>query len=130
MIHLRVVEAIQQVDGTGPRGGQAHAEITGEFGVAARHKGGHLLVPNLDEIELVASAVEGADEAVDAVTGISKDALYPPGGKPFPEEIAYCIGHAITFMPPLLPNRLQFRVASPQPTLIEAGASSSSGFSW
>jgi hypothetical protein len=33
-------------------------------------------------------------------------------------------------MPTLLPNPLQFRVASPQPTLIEAGASSSSGFSW
>ena len=107
MIHLRVVEAIQQVDGAGPRGGQAYAEIAGKLGVAARHKGRHLLVPHLDEIELVAGAVERADEAVDPVTGISKDTPYPPGGEPFPEEVAYCIGHAITFMLILLSNRAQ-----------------------
>ncbi len=80
MIHLRVVEAIQQVDGAGPGGGQAYADIAGEFGVTARHKGRHLLMPHLDEIELVASAVERPDEPVDPVTGKSKDALYAPAG--------------------------------------------------
>ena len=107
MVHLRVVEAIQQMDRARPRGGQAYAEIAGEFGVAAGHEGRHFLVPHLDEIELVAGAVEGADEAVDPVTGISKDTPYPPGGEPFPEEVAYCIGHAITFMLILLSNRAQ-----------------------
>jgi hypothetical protein len=114
MIHLRVVEAIQRVDGAWARGGQAYTEIAGEFRVAIGHKRGLLLVLHLDEIELVASAIERADEAVDAVTGISKDALYPPGGEPFPEEIAYRLGHAITFVARLSSNRPQSHAASSQ----------------
>jgi hypothetical protein len=96
MIHLRVVEAIQQVNGAGSRGGQAYAEIASELGVGARHERGHLLMPHLHEIELVAGAGKRADEAIDPVSGETKDALYSPGGKPFPEKIAYCFCHITT----------------------------------
>ena len=57
MIGLRVVEAVQEVDGAGAGGGQADAEIPGEFGVAAGHECGHLLVLYLNEFEAVAGAL-------------------------------------------------------------------------
>jgi hypothetical protein len=86
-------------------------------------------VPHLDEIELVASAVERADEAVDPVAGISKDPLYAPGGEPFPEKIAYRLSHAISFMLTSVVNQPQSRAASSGRTLIEGGVSLNSGFS-
>ena len=50
------------MDRARPGGGQAHADLAGELGVGARHEGGHLLVPHLDELELALVRVECADE--------------------------------------------------------------------
>src|ERR1700740_2439485 len=88
------------------RGGKADSQIASEFGVAARHEGGHLLVPHLDEIETVTRAVEGADEPVDAVARVPENALHAPGGKPLPEEIAHRFSHAITSKLCAVPRRL------------------------
>src|SRR6185437_3517645 len=96
MVHLRVVEAVQQVNGAGARGGEADSEIAGEFGVAARHKGGHLFVPHLNEFELVARPVECPDQTVDPVARKAKDALDPPGRQALPEEIADRASHLTT----------------------------------
>jgi hypothetical protein len=51
VVHLRVVEAVQQVDRAGPGGREADAHLAGELGVAARHEGRHLLVARLDELD-------------------------------------------------------------------------------
>ena len=75
VVELGVVEAVEQVDRAGPRGGQADAELAGELGVGARHERGHLLVAHLDELgaaRAVARALERADDAVDAVARDSR----------------------------------------------------------
>ena len=63
VVELRVVEAVQQVDGAGAGGGDAHADLAGELGVAAGHEGGHLLVARLDELGVAVGAVERAEDA-------------------------------------------------------------------
>jgi hypothetical protein len=49
VIHLRVVEAVEQVDRAGTRRRQADADLAGELRVRAGHEGRHLLVADLDE---------------------------------------------------------------------------------
>ena len=66
-VELGVVQAVEQVQAAGAGGRQADAELAGELGVAARHEGGRLLVPRLDEADLVPALAQGLHEAVDAV---------------------------------------------------------------
>ena len=51
----------------GPGGGEAHAEPAGVLGVAAGHEGRGLLVPHLDEADLVLARAQRLHDAVDAV---------------------------------------------------------------
>jgi hypothetical protein len=78
LVELRVVEAVEEMDRSGPRRGHADPEVVGELGVGGRREGGDLLVPDLDELEPVADVVEGAEQSVDAVAGVAVDALDPP----------------------------------------------------
>ena len=73
VVHLRVVEAVEEVDGPGARGRQADADLARELRVAASHEGGHLFVARLDEAAATVVAVERAHDAVDAVARISED---------------------------------------------------------
>jgi hypothetical protein len=51
------------------------------------HEGRHLLVPDLDELDLV-GPLQGSDHTVDAVTRISVDTANAPGMQAFNDEIA------------------------------------------
>ena len=53
VVQLRVVQAVQQMDRARPGRRQADADFAGELGVRAGHEGGHLLVADLDEVEVV-----------------------------------------------------------------------------
>ena len=53
VVHLGVVEAIQEVNGAGAGGGEAHADLARELRVAAGHERGHLFVARLDEATAV-----------------------------------------------------------------------------
>ena len=55
-VALGVVQAVEQVDAAGAGGRQADAEPAGVLGVAAGGEGGRLLVPHLDELDLVLAA--------------------------------------------------------------------------
>jgi hypothetical protein len=44
MVHLRVVQAVQQVDRAGPGRGQAHPQLPGRLGVGGRHERRRLLI--------------------------------------------------------------------------------------
>src|SRR5205823_3055954 len=83
VVELRVVEPVEQVDRPGARGGDADADLARELRVAAGHERSHLLVPDLDEVRVAARAVEGAEEGVDPVTGISVD----PVDAPLPQSV-------------------------------------------
>ena len=69
------------------------ADLPGELRVADGHEGGHLLVPRLDEGDPVIVAVEGAQEAVDAVAGVAEDVGDAPLREPLEDLIADVLGH-------------------------------------
>ena len=77
VVHLRVVEAVQQVDRARPRDGDADADLARELGMRAGHEGRELLVARLDELHLLV-APEGTHDAVDAIARIAVDALHTP----------------------------------------------------
>src|ERR1700709_30581 len=68
-------------------GRKTDPDLTGEFGVGHRHEGGHLLMTDLDELDL-AGSLQCADHAVDAVAGVSVDPPNSPGVQAFNDEIA------------------------------------------
>lgn len=52
-VHLRVIEAVQQMNAARSGRGQTDTKFAGVFGIAARHEGRGLLVPDVDEADLV-----------------------------------------------------------------------------
>jgi hypothetical protein len=56
-------------------------------------KGGHLLVPRLDEPELAVRSLQRAQQAVHAVTRIPEDRAHSPIMQALPEEIANRLTH-------------------------------------
>ncbi len=77
VIELGVVETVQQVDGTGPGGRDADADLAGELGVPEGLECRHLLMPGLDELRLVVGPLPGGEQAVDAVPGVPEDVSMP-----------------------------------------------------
>src|SRR3569833_2590789 len=61
-----------------PRGGEAHADFAGEFGVRASHECSHLFMTRLFDGDLPLDALERAHDAVDTVAGIAVDAAHTP----------------------------------------------------
>ncbi len=76
MIHLRVVQAVQQVDRPRSGRGHAHPDFAGEFSVGAGHEGRHLLVAHLHESDVLLGALQSPQEPVDAIAGIAIDAAH------------------------------------------------------
>src|SRR5690606_1665504 len=93
VVHLRVIEAVQEVDRARPRRRYAHTDLAGELRVRARHERGHLLVPDLDVFHPVAGAIQRAEEAVDAVAGVAEDPADPPVAEALNDEVADGAGH-------------------------------------
>ena len=88
MIHLRVVQAVQQMNRARAGCREADADFAGELRVRARHERRHLLVAHLDEVDPALRALERAHDAVDAVAGITVNAINAPGRESFDEKIA------------------------------------------
>ena len=86
MIQLGIIQACDQVGGARPAGRQTDAEFAGELGVGNGHEGRHLLMPNLNEFDLV-GPLQGSDHAVDAVARISVDPANSPVVQAFNDEI-------------------------------------------
>ena len=87
VVHLGVVEAVEQVDRPGTGGRETDTQLAGVLGVAARHESGHLFVAHPDEVEPVPRLVERAEQLIDAVAGIAEDPAHPPGRQPFQYEV-------------------------------------------
>jgi hypothetical protein len=51
VIHLGVIQAIEEVDGAGSGGGHTDTQLAGKFGVARGHEGRRLFMAHLDEVE-------------------------------------------------------------------------------
>src|ERR1700761_7274951 len=87
VIQLPVIQAGDQMCGPRSAGRQADAELAGKLGFSHGHEGGLLLMPDLDEIDVV-GPLQSTDHAVDAVAGVSVDAADTPGVQAFDNEIA------------------------------------------
>ncbi len=93
MIHLGVVQAVQQMDRARPGSSQTDTDFSGEFCMGASHEGRQLLMSRLHELDSGFGTAEGADDAVDAVTRITVDSSDAPGFQAFQQEIAHGCRH-------------------------------------
>src|SRR5262245_25350893 len=97
MVHFRVVKAVEQMDRARSRRGDANADLPRELRVRAGHEGRHLFVPRLDELHAILRAIERAENAVDAITGISVQAPDPPVRESFEKKIRNGLSHESPF---------------------------------
>jgi hypothetical protein len=95
VVHLGIVETVQQVYRPRPRGRQAHPDLAGELGVGASHERSHLLVPHLDQLGVVPGPVQSAHDAGDAVPRVAEDPLHPPLRESLHQEIADGLAHEV-----------------------------------
>src|ERR1700749_581308 len=93
MVKPRVVKTGNEMRSAGARSGDAHAKVAREFGVGARHEGGHLLMSGLDKIDFTLGAVQRAEHAVDAIAGIAEDFPHAPGVQALYDEVADRLRH-------------------------------------
>ena len=98
VVGARIVHAGDQMRGTRPRGRDADAELAGEFRVGRGHEGRHFLVPRLNELDLVAGAVQGPENAVDPVSRVAEHAAHAPCVKAGNDEVADGLRHGFVFL--------------------------------
>ncbi len=109
VVHLGVVQAIQQMNGTRPRGRQAYADFTGKFGMRASHECSQFFVTCLHELEHAVGTAECSHDAVDAVARVTVNALNAPLGKSLQQEIAHCRCH-VCILPSIRMNSRSLQV--------------------
>ena len=108
VIHPRVIHAGDQMGRAGARRRDANAEFAGELGIGRGHERGHFLVARLNELDLVSpEAGQAAQQSVDAVAGIAKDAPDAPLMQAFPKEITDCLCHLDPPYPTMTPGTRQ-----------------------
>ena len=95
VVEQGVIQAVEQVDRAGARGGRAHADLARELGVSDRLEGGHLLVAGLDERRLVPGPAPGGQQPVDPVPGVREHPLDAPLPQAGQQHVADSIGHFI-----------------------------------
>ena len=93
MVQLGVVEAVEKMDGAGPRRGHAHTEVAGELGIAHRLEGGHLLVAGLDELRRGVGLDPRPEYPVDAVPGVGEDLVDAPCLESLQQITRYGLAH-------------------------------------
>jgi hypothetical protein len=64
-----------------------------EFSVGGGHEGRHFFMARLDEFDFAVSALQRAENAIDAVTRITEKFSHAPRVKPLNKEIANGLRH-------------------------------------
>jgi L-alanine-DL-glutamate epimerase-like enolase superfamily enzyme len=105
VIHLRVVEAVQQVNRARTGRRQADADLPGELRVRARHEGRHLFMADLNELHVL-DGPKRADDAENAVAWVAVDPLDAPRPEPPQDELAHFLRH---WPPPPIANLIAGR---------------------
>ncbi len=101
VVHLRVVQAVEQVERAGARGRDADPDLAGELRVRGRHQRGDLLVRRADVLELAFAAVGLAErpvERADPVARVAEDARDAPCLDAVDDEVAHGRAHAPTVL--------------------------------
>ena len=92
MVHLRVVQAIQEVNA--PRTGSCntHAEPAGELRIGASHKSRSLFMPNMNEPYPLLLLAEGLEDSIDAIAWQTEYGVNAPREQAFYEYVR-CVTH-------------------------------------
>src|SRR3954447_24868403 len=93
IIELGVVNSVEQVDSARSRGGDAHAQLAGPFGVSAGCESSGFLMPHLDEADLLLARAKGLEDPIDAVAGYSEHDLDAPVDQGLDEDLASSLRH-------------------------------------
>ncbi len=107
MVKFGIIQAGQQMGGAGAAGREADAQLAGEFGMARRHKRRHLFMAHLNKFDaraLFIGALDGPQDAVNAVAGVAVNAGYAPRFQALHEKIAGLHCHRLSL--PLRLHRL------------------------
>src|SRR5437764_15224648 len=76
-------------------GGEANADLTGEFGMGTSHERRHLFVPHLYVLDGVTRAIDRADDTVNSIARITVNPLQPPLGDSLDQKVARGFSHGI-----------------------------------
>jgi hypothetical protein len=93
MVQQRVVQSCDQMRCARAGGRDAHAKLSRKLGVSGGHKGGHFLMPGLNELDFSVRPIEGAEYPIDAVAGVPENTPHAPVVKTLDKEIAYGLGY-------------------------------------
>jgi len=88
MVHLRIIETIQQMNAARARGCDAHANAPGEFCIGTGHESRCLFVPDLNKPDAVLVRSQRFEYAVYAVARITINPTHAPFVKTADEKIA------------------------------------------
>jgi len=94
-VELGVVEPVQQMNSTRTRGGEAHAQPSGEFGIAACHQRRRLLMAHLHEADAILALSERFHDAVDAIAGQAENGIDAPLQQAFHQAISGSRSHSV-----------------------------------
>ena len=93
VIHLRVIEAVEEVDRAWAGGRIAEPDLSGELRMRAGHEGRHFLVADLDVFHARQRLLQRHVQSADTVAGIAEYALEAPFLKALPDKLADIHGH-------------------------------------
>ena len=89
-IHVRVIQAVEKVDGAGARGADTDAKLAGVLGKARRHKGGRFLVTHADVLDPILTLAQRFDDGINAVTDDAEAVCRAPCDQSLDDDIGSC----------------------------------------
>src|SRR5581483_8220899 len=92
-IELGIIQTIQQMNASRAGGGHAHTQPPGIFRITAGHESGRLLMPHLQETQLVAMGAQRFHNAIDTISRKTEDNLHAPINESFNQNIRARFGH-------------------------------------
>src|ERR1044072_9067872 len=75
VIHLGIVQAIEEMNGTGPGCSKTNTDFACELGVRTSHECRHFFMPHLHVLDSAIGTIKSANYAVNAVPWITVDAF-------------------------------------------------------
>ncbi len=93
VVETRIVKAGNQMRCARAGRRNANTKFAGKFGVGRSHEGGHFFMARLNKLNLAIGPLQGAEYAVDAVSGITKNLSDAPRMEALDQEVANGSAH-------------------------------------
>src|SRR6185437_12372856 len=91
-------QTVEQVNAARARSGETHADSAGKFGVSACHERRGLLMPGLDEADMLLALAQRFHDAVDSIAGNSEDCVHTPFDQPIDQNRCRRLCHVLLLM--------------------------------